>query len=162
MVVYLRDGRICSGKCTCCHTEIEVADQTFYLTRSQYTDTGPTSSGADPITPGAWQGSHWNANFLSHRYDATRKNSGASGIRTPDLALPRRTRDLKENVTGNQFCWGFFQAAHTTKLSDLRKGSTDRVKQTPWVQHTLGTTYVRHRKAVLLGFLPGSTHHKAE
>ena len=56
-------GRICSDNFTCCHTEIEVADQTFYLTQSQYTDTGPTSPTADPITPGAWQGSHWNANF---------------------------------------------------------------------------------------------------
>ena len=56
-------GRICSDNLTCCHTEIEVADQTFYLTQSQYTDTGPTSPSADPITPGAWQGSHWNANF---------------------------------------------------------------------------------------------------
>ena len=25
-------GRICSDECTCCHTEIEVAAQTFYLT----------------------------------------------------------------------------------------------------------------------------------
>ena len=56
-------GRICSDNFTCCHTETEVADQTFYLTQSQYTDTGPTSPSADPITPGAWQGSHWNANF---------------------------------------------------------------------------------------------------
>ena len=46
-------GRICSDNFTCCHTEIEVADQTFYLTQSQYTDTGPTSPTADPITPGA-------------------------------------------------------------------------------------------------------------
>ena len=46
-----------------CHTEIEVSDQTFYLTQSQYTDTGPTSPSADPRTPGAWQGSHWSANF---------------------------------------------------------------------------------------------------
>ena len=36
-------GRICSGNFTCCHTEIEVADQTFHLTQSQYTDTRPTS-----------------------------------------------------------------------------------------------------------------------
>ena len=36
---------------------------TFYLTKSQYIDTGPTSPSADPITPGAWQGSHWSANF---------------------------------------------------------------------------------------------------
>ena len=56
-------GRIFSDNCTCCHTEIEVADQTFYLTQSQYTDTGPTSPSDDPITPGAWQGSHWSANF---------------------------------------------------------------------------------------------------
>ena len=35
-------GRICSDKFTCCHTEIEVADQTFHLTQSQYTDTRPT------------------------------------------------------------------------------------------------------------------------
>ena len=56
-------GRICSDNFTCCHTEIEVADPTFYLTQSQYTDTGPTSPSADPIMPGAWQGSHWSANF---------------------------------------------------------------------------------------------------
>ena len=56
-------GRMCSDNFTCCHTEIEVADQTFYLTQSQYTDTGPTSPSADPITPGAWQGSHWSTNF---------------------------------------------------------------------------------------------------
>ena len=27
-------GRICSDNCTCCHTEIGAADQTFYLTQS--------------------------------------------------------------------------------------------------------------------------------
>ena len=56
-------GRTCSDNCTCCHTEIEVAGKTFHLTQSQYTDTGPTSPSADPITPGAWQGSHWSAIF---------------------------------------------------------------------------------------------------
>ena len=45
-------GRICSDNFTCCHTEIEVADQTFHLTQSQYTDTGPTGPSTDPITPG--------------------------------------------------------------------------------------------------------------
>ena len=55
-------GRICSDNFTCCHTEIEVADPTFYLTQSQYTDTGLTSPSTDPITPGAWQGSHCSAN----------------------------------------------------------------------------------------------------
>ena len=56
-------GRICSDNFTYCHTEIEVADPTFHLTQSQYTDTGPTSPSTDPTTPGAWQGSHWSANF---------------------------------------------------------------------------------------------------
>ena len=56
-------GQICSDSCTCCHTEIEVADPTLHLTQSQYTDTGPTSPITDPITPGVWQGSHWSASF---------------------------------------------------------------------------------------------------
>ena len=55
--------QICSNNFTCCHTEIEVADETFYLTQSQYTDTGPTSPSANPVMPGAWEGSHWSANF---------------------------------------------------------------------------------------------------
>ena len=56
-------GWICSDNSMCCHTEMEVADQTFYLIQSQYTDTGLTSPSTDPITPGTWQGSHWSANF---------------------------------------------------------------------------------------------------
>ena len=84
-------GRICSDNFTCCHTETEVADPTFYLTQSQYTDTGPTSPSADLITPGAWQGSHWSANFEVTGMTRPRKNPGASGIRTRDLPLSRRT-----------------------------------------------------------------------
>ena len=53
-------GRMCSDIFTCCHSETEVADQTFYLAHSQYTDTGPTSPSADPIQSGAY---HWSANF---------------------------------------------------------------------------------------------------
>ena len=56
-------GRICSDNFACCHTEREIADQTFYLTQSQYTDTGPISPSADPITPGTWQSSLLSANF---------------------------------------------------------------------------------------------------
>ena len=73
-------GRICSDNFTCCHTEIEVADQTFYLTQSQHTDTGLTCPSADPISPGAWQGSHWSANFEVTGMTRPRKNPGASGI----------------------------------------------------------------------------------
>ena len=68
-------GRICSDNYTCCHTEIKVADQTFHLTQSQYTDTWPTSPSTDPITPGAWQDSYWSAIFVSHWYDSTPKKS---------------------------------------------------------------------------------------
>ena len=55
--------KICSAKFICCHTNIEVADQTFYLTQSQYTDSGPTSPSADPTMSGVWQGSHWSTKF---------------------------------------------------------------------------------------------------
>ena len=48
-------GRICSDNFTCCHTEIQVADQTVHLTQSQYADAGPASPCADPIPPGAWE-----------------------------------------------------------------------------------------------------------
>ena len=84
-------GRICSDNFTCCHTETEVADPTFYLTQSQYTHTGPTSPSADPITPGVWQGSHWSANFEVTGMTRPRKNPVASGIRTWDLPLSRWT-----------------------------------------------------------------------
>ena len=80
-------GRICLDNRTYCHTEIEVADRTFHLTQPQYTDTGPTSPSADPITPGAWQGSHWSANF--EVTGMTRKRSTAKArIEARPGALP--------------------------------------------------------------------------
>ena len=84
-------GRVCSDNSTCCHTEIEVADPTFYLTQSQYTDTGLTSPNTDSITPGAWQSSHWSANFWVTGMTWPRKNPGPSEIRTWDLPLLRQT-----------------------------------------------------------------------
>ena len=62
MLVYLRDGSA-QTILLAAATEIEVADQSFYFTQSQYANTGQTSPSADPITPCAWQGSHWSANF---------------------------------------------------------------------------------------------------
>ena len=89
--VSVSQGRICADNFTCCHTEIEVADPTFHLTQSQYTDTGPTSPSADPVTQGAWQGRHWSANVEVTGMTRPRQNLGASGIRTRDLPLSRRT-----------------------------------------------------------------------
>ena len=44
-------GQICSDNLTCCHTEIDVADQTFYLTQSQYADTRPTGPSTTGTIP---------------------------------------------------------------------------------------------------------------
>ena len=78
----LFQARISSENFTCCHTEIEVADQNFHLTQSRYPDTRPTNSSADPITSGAWQGSHWSANFYVTGMTQPGKNPcGESGNR---------------------------------------------------------------------------------
>ena len=80
-------GRICEDRCTCCHTETEIADQTFCLTQPQYTDNGPTSPNADPITSGALQCSHCSAScFLSHWYDPTRKKIASTAGTEPRSA----------------------------------------------------------------------------
>ena len=73
-------GRISSDNSMCCHTEIEVADQTLHLAQSLYADTGLTSPSTDPITPGAWQGSHWSANFKVTGMTRPRKNPAAVGL----------------------------------------------------------------------------------
>ena len=49
--------------CRCCHTETKVTDQTFCHTQPRYSDTRPTSPGADPIRSGVWRGSQWNTNL---------------------------------------------------------------------------------------------------
>ena len=98
-------GRICSDKFTCCYTETEVADPNFYLTQSQYTDTGQTSPCADSISPGDWQGSHWSANFKSLvRFDSEKSrrkrdlNLGFSPLEA-DALTTRPTRRCTEDDT---------------------------------------------------------------
>ena len=54
---------ICRTSNKCCHSQIEVADQAFYLTQSQNTDTGQTSLSTDLVTPGARQGTHWSTDL---------------------------------------------------------------------------------------------------
>ena len=55
-------GRICSDNCTCCHTETEVAHQTFYLTQSVYWHWADQSQ-RWPYNARRLAGSHWSANF---------------------------------------------------------------------------------------------------
>ena len=84
-------GRICTDNFTCCHTEIEAADPTFHLTQSQYTDTGPTSPSADPLTPGAWQGSHWYDSAPKKSRRKRDSNPGPSALEA-DALTTRPTR----------------------------------------------------------------------
>ena len=79
-LVYFRDGSAQTIlRAATLRQKLQI--KAFHLTQSQYTDTGPTSPRADPITPGAWQGSHWNANvYLSHWYDSTPKEPSASRV----------------------------------------------------------------------------------
>ena len=61
MLVYLRDGSAQTIlRAATLGQKLQVK---LYTSPSHRTDTGPTSPNADPITPGAWQGSHWSANF---------------------------------------------------------------------------------------------------
>ena len=107
-------GRVCSDDFTCCHTEIEVADQTFYLTQSQYTDTGPTNPRDDPITPGAWQGSHRSANFEVTGMIPPGKISSQSGFeprifRSRGGHLNHKANEAvccgEVDVQGERWCW---------------------------------------------------------
>ena len=54
--MFASQGQICLDGGTDCHTEIEVADPTFYLTQSQDADTEPTSlsAGATEILTFTW------------------------------------------------------------------------------------------------------------
>ena len=81
--VSVSQGRICLDKFTCCHTEIEVADQTLYLTPSQYTDTEPTSS-ALTEAPGRLA---TGLPFFQSRLDSTWRKRESN----PSLMLSRRT-----------------------------------------------------------------------
>ena len=54
-------GWVCSDNGKYCHTETEVADDTCYLSLSQYGDTESTISSADLIMLGIRQGSHWSS-----------------------------------------------------------------------------------------------------
>ena len=51
-------GWIFRDNCTCCLSEIQVADQTCYPIQSQHTDVKPTSPSIDTVMPGTPQGSH--------------------------------------------------------------------------------------------------------
>ena len=116
-------GRVCSDNLTCCHTEIEVADQTFHLTQSQYTDTGTTSPSTDPITPGAWQGSHWSANFEVTGMTRPRKKSRRKAGFEPGIF---RSRGGRLNHQANEAVL----AGWTEGKRRRKKGEADKEPRT--------------------------------
>ena len=121
-------GRICSDNFMCCHIEIEVADQTFHLTQSQYTDTGLTSPSTDPKKPGAWQGSRWSANFQVTCMTQPRKlsrrkqdsNPGSSALEA-DALTTRPTRQSCHGSTHTEVCG----------MTGPRERSTGKVQTEP-------------------------------
>ena len=127
---------------TCCHTEAEAADQTFYLTQSQYVDTGPISPSADPKTPGARQGS---ANFEvtgltrpgkipPRKRESTPCSSAlkADALATwPTRRLRRRERD-KKKITGKEGCFILCKIPRQTTRLPKKKS----VYQDFWLCHT--------------------------
>ena len=77
------------------------ADQTCYLTQSQYTDTRPTSPSTDPVMSGTWQGSHWNASFwVTVRHDPE-LNPGSAALEV-DTLITRPTRRSRGLRTGRE------------------------------------------------------------
>ena len=107
-------GRICSDKFTCCQTEIEVAEPTFHLTQSQYTDTGPTSP-SGPQVPGrvatgvpilrslAW--------FDPEKPQRKRgSNPGSSALEADTLTT------MWSGLGERQSTWQGTQSAHKTKV----------------------------------------------
>ena len=138
-------GRICSDNFACCHTEIEVADQTFYLTQAQYTDTGPTSPSVDPITPGDWQVSNWSANFW---YDSTPKkvrrkrasNPGSSALEADALTTrPRRRKE--EEVSTTRFGPVWIGILPHSKWCPVLLSQSFRHGGDGWSQCTLSSQY---------------------
>ena len=85
-------GPICSDYCACCHTAIEGAVQTSYLTtRSHHTDTRPTSPSGDPMSSSTLQVSHRKTSFEITGTTQPRKIGTGKRESNPGLPLSRRT-----------------------------------------------------------------------
>ena len=127
-------GRICLDNFMSCPTEVEAADQTFYLylTQSQYTDTWPTSPSTDPMVPGAWQGSHWSASFEVW----TQKNPVASRIWTPEWGWNSSLVVFGlavHSVAGSILLWGNFPVEGILPL-ELKWVQTPFPKKLFWMR----------------------------
>ena len=145
-------GWICSDNFTCCHTEIEVADQTFHLTQSQYTDTGPTSPSTDPIIPGAWQGSHWSANFEVTGMTRPRKKSRRKQDSNPGFSTLEADA-LTTRPTSQSYEYGQTRSSQHCGWRSTLKGSVSKA--------VLGRL-LREMMGCILVFLSTKTPSEAE
>ena len=123
-------GRICSNKCTCCTYVVHVADQTLYLTQSQYTDTWPTSPSVDPISPGAWQGSHWTI-FKTGTTQPWKISRGASSHWTIFKTGTTRPWKISRGASSH---WTIFKTG-TTQPWKISRGASSH-----WTIFKTGTT----------------------
>ena len=92
----LSQGQICSNVCKSCLIEIEAADQIFYLTHAQYTDTRPTSPCADYRACNARRlaGSHWMPIMNIHKslvWLHLQSDPWYKQVSNPGLPLSRQT-----------------------------------------------------------------------
>ena len=144
-------GWIYSDNFTCCHTEIRSCRSNFPSHPvTVYWHRANQSPSTDPILPGAWQGGHWSANFLSYWYDSTPEksrckqdsNPGSSALEADALTtMPTRQSQLN----------GKKPRYHTTQ--DRRH---ERHLKLQAYQSVLGT----HREIFLDRHLPSSLKRK--
>ena len=128
-------------------SETDIADQILYLTQSQYTDTGPTSPSTDPVTPGAWQGSHWSANFQVTGMTRPQKsqckwesNPGSCALKVDTLTTRPKRRIVQ---------WGLALTTLHTELSPFNQLAT--VLQWVLLHQAPGMAGKRSRSAVSSG-----------
>ena len=75
------------------------------LSQSQYTDTGPTSPNADPITPGDWQGGHLRTSVIPLVLAVMQRKEG-EGEREREIERERerllKKREARGRVRGRR------------------------------------------------------------
>ena len=111
---------------TCCHPETDASHQTCRITQSKHPDTvrdQPVLS-ADPISSGAWQGSHWNINLLRDRItneEVRNRVRAATGPHDDFLSIVKtRKQIVLTRYTISRTCKDH-RAGHSTRLEETRQ-----------------------------------------
>ena len=105
-------GQFCPDMLTCCNTKVEITDQTFYPTQTHFTGTGPTSTSADPKTPGASQGSHRSASL---KIPTTQARTEPRILRSQGGQLNHKANEAVQNITAMFTKSVKYKSTHTTE-----------------------------------------------